>query len=92
MQILHLDAYWIFYLGVSEELEAGDAGNVLHGVVKVLSKDLLVLECYQVFVLDPFVNFVQIHAAIFALVPLRAASFKQYANVLLFVVTLTAVK
>ena len=87
-----MDAYWILYLGVSEQLEAGDAGNVLHWVVKVLSKDLLVLECYQVFVLNPFVYGVKILAAIFALVPLRATSFKQDANVLLFVITLTAIK
>ena len=53
--MLHLDAYRIFDLLITEELEARDTGNVFYGVVIVLCKDLLILKGHQVLVLDPFV-------------------------------------
>ena len=90
--MLHLDAYRIFDLLITEELEARDTGNVFYGVFIVLCKDLLILKGHQVLVLDPFVYLCQILAAIFTLVPLRTAGFKQYANVLLLDKTLTAIQ
>lgn len=90
--MLHLDAYWIFYLLLTEKLEARDAGDVFYGVFIVLSKDLLILKGYQMLVLNPLVYLIKTFAATFSLVPLIIAGFKHYANVLLLNETLTAIQ